>query len=253
MMRTRARFFASVLLIVLGCPRPGEAKPKSVNLASCPAWGAEKKGSSRAVLNEVKKHRPSGTTPVSLEFTDLASLQEQADARVKSGKDATPSARDRAKLKDLAAGANRFSEGDLVAVKGFIVGKASANPGESANCYLKGPSNNDFEFSIGATPKATAYDGIVGEMIPQNRPKGWTLARLHKLAADGRQVLVVGQLMFDTRHVPNPKRGTNHESPRVSTWEIHPTTRFLVCQRADNSCDPSHEDQWQALESISDR
>ncbi len=253
MMRTRVRLFGSVLVIVLGCSRPGEAKPKSLNLASCPAWGAEKKGSSRAVLNEVKKHLPSGTTPVSLEFTDLASLQEQADARVKSGRDASPSAKDRAKLRDLAVSGKRFSEGDLVSVRGFVVGKASANPGESANCYLKGPSNNDFEFTIVATPKAVAYEGIVGEMIPQDRSKAWTLARLHKVAADGRQVLVVGQLMFDTRHVPNPKRGTNHESPRVSTWEIHPTTKFLVCQRADNSCDPSHEDQWQALESIPDR
>ena len=89
-------------------------------------------------------------------------------------------------------------------------------------------------------------------MIPQDRPKDWTLARLHKLSADGRQVFVAGQLMFDTRHLPNPKKGTNHESPRISTWEIHPVTKFLVC-KSGTGCDPAVADQWQQLEAISER
>ena len=100
---------------------------------------------------------------------------------------------------------------------------------------------------------------MVSQPIAFAMPLSWDKSvlvskiRVHKLAADGRQVLVVGQLMFDTRHLPNPKRGTNHESPRVSTWEIHPTTKFLVCQRPDNNCDPSHDQEWQALESMPDR
>jgi hypothetical protein len=229
------------------------AKPKAMNLAACPAWGAEKKGSSRAALNEVKHHVPSSTTPVMLDFADLPGLQQLADAGVKSGTTAKVSAKQRAaKLHGLAAGTRTIGEGDLVAIVGFTVGKASANPGESANCYLTGASNNDFEFSLVPAAKATPYEGIVGEMIPQNRPKDWTLGRLHKLAADGRQVLVEGQLMFDTRHLPNPKKGTNHESPRFSTWEIHPVTKFLVC-KSGTGCDPAVADQWQPLESIAER
>jgi hypothetical protein len=231
----------------------GAGKPKALNLASCPAWGAEKKGSSRAALNEVKHRTPPATTPVVLEFGDLPAMQQQADARVTSGTSAKVSAKERtAKLHDLTVGARHVGEGDLVAITGFIVGRASANAGESANCYLKGANNNDFEFSIAPAAKDTQYQGIVGEMIPQDRPKDWTLGRLHKLSADGRQVLVAGQLMFDTRHLPNPRKGTNHESPRFSTWEIHPVTKFLVC-KSGTGCDAAHEDQWQPLESISER
>jgi len=141
----------------------------------------------------------------------------------------------------------------FVSMVGFVVGRPSVNPGESANCYLTGAPNNDFEFTIAAAADATPYEGIVGEMIPQNRPKTWTLGRLKKLETDRRQVMVVGQLMFDTRHLPNPKRGTNHESPRVSTWEIHPVTTFLVCQQPGGACDPRRDEQWQPLESMVER
>jgi hypothetical protein len=250
----RPLLLVPLVALVLGSSHAGEgAKPKVATLAKCPAWGAEQRGSSRALLNEVKHHLPSGTTPVLLAFNDMTPLQQQADARVKSGADANVSAKDRAKLQDLTAGANHVSEGDLVAMSGFIVAKATANAGESANCYLKGPANNDFEFTFAATPTGTPYEGVVGEMIPQNRPKEWTLSRLRKVSEDGRRVLVVGQLMFDTRHVPNPRKGTNHESPRFSTWEIHPITKLLVCQEPDGGCDPARADQWQALEAMSER
>jgi hypothetical protein len=245
----------SMTVLVLGRSQVGEGagKPKVLNLAACPAWGAEKKGTSRAALNEVKHRVPSSTTPIMLAFTELPELQRLADAGVKSGTTAKVTAKERAaKLHDLTAGDHHVGEGDLVAITGFIVGRSSANPGESANCYLTGANNNDFEFSIAPVPKATPYEGIVGEMIPQGRPKEWTLGKLHKLSTDGRQVLVTGQLMFDTRHLPNPKKGTNHESPRFSTWEIHPVTKFLVC-KSGTGCDPAHEDQWQPLETISER
>lgn len=188
-----------------------------------------------------------------LAFTDMATLQQQADARVTSGPKATVSARAREKLRGLEIPSGRTGEGDLVSMVGFMVGKPSVNPGESANCYLTGASNNDFEFNIAPTADATPYEGIVGEMIPQHRPTSWTLNRLRKLAADHRQVLVVGQLMFDTRHLPNPKRGTNHESPRMSTWEIHPVTKFLICEKPAGGCDARRDEQWQPLEVLPDR
>src|SRR4051794_12725076 len=244
---------SGVILVLAAAAQGGGAGPKAVNLAACPPQGAEKKGTSRAALNEVKHRIPASTTPILLTFAELPELQQQADAKVKSGTGAKVSARQReSKLHGLTLGGRTVGEGDLVSIVGFVVGRSSANPGESANCYLTGNGNNDFEFSIAPTAKATAYEGIVGEMIPQNRPKDWTLGRLHKLAGDGRQVLVEGQLMFDTRHLPNPKKGTNHESPRFSTWEIHPVTKFLVC-KSGSACDPAREDEWQPLAAISER
>jgi hypothetical protein len=253
MRRALAAAVLSAATMGLGPATEEGAGPKALNLAACPAQGAEKNGTSRAALNAVKHRTPTDTTAKRLAFTDFFELQQQADGRVNSGTTVKVSATDRAaKLRGLTAGAQTVGEGDLVSVTGFIVGRSSANAGESANCYLTGAGNNDFEFSIAPAAKATAYEGIVGEMIPQNRPKEWTLNRLHKVSSDGRQVLVEGQLMFDTRHRPNPKKGTNHESPRFSTWEIHPVTSVLVC-RTGATCDPAHADEWQPLASIPER
>jgi hypothetical protein len=93
-----------------------------------------------------------------------------------------------------------------------------------SHCYLRGQANNDFEIRFAQKAHASEKDAIVAEMIPQNRPKEWTLAALRGLANDGRQILIVGQLMFDSHH----KIG---DSPRFSQWEVHPTTRLLICQR----------------------
>jgi len=229
------------------------AKPKVPDLVQCPEWGAERRGTTRGLLNEVKHHVPPAGTPVMLTFADIATLQRQADARVRSGADAKVSAKDRAKLQELAIHGGRIGEGDLVSIVGFVVGRPKVNPGESANCYLQGASNNDFEFTVAPAADATPYDGIACEMIPQDRPKAWTIGRLRTLSAAHRQVLVVGQLMFDSRHLPNPTPGTNHESPRVSTWEVHPVTKLLVCRQPAGGCDPTREDQWQPIETMPDK
>jgi len=227
--------------------------PKAANMAACPSWGAETKGSSRAALNEVKKHIPPEGPPVVLTFADMNPLKQQADAKVKSGPDAKPSAKSRLTLRELQIPSGKVGEGSRVAIVGYMVGKPSANPGESANCYLTGVSNNDFEFNVAPNATDTAYESIVAEMIPQDRPKAWTVARLRKLVADHRMVLIEGQLMFDTRHFPNPKKGTNHESPRFSTWEIHPVTKMLVCMQPNGGCDPKQESQWTPFEGVSEK
>lgn len=248
----RSLRIAACVCLALAAARTSDAKPPKVTtLEKCPAIGVETPGGTRAALNEVKHRAPREMAPLFLEFGDLPKLQQLADGLVKSGEKARVLPKDRAKLKDLEVRSMKVAEGDLVAMTGYIVGKPSSNVGESANCYLRGPANNDFEFTFTAAPGDTAYQGVVGEMIPQERPKEWTLARLRKLASDHRQILVMGQVMFDTRHVPNPKPGTNHESPRVSTWEIHPVTKLLVC--AKGTCDPHDEKAWQPLASISER
>jgi len=221
-------------------PLNAQKKAKVQNLAACPAWGAEHRDSTRGVLNVVKHHVPESTTPVVLTFEDIPGLQKQADAVVKSGPNAKVLGKDRAKLHNLTIGDTHVGEGDLVSMVGFLVGKATANVGESANCYLRGQANNDFEIRFAQKAHVPEKGAIVAEMIPQNRPKEWTLAALRGLANDGRQILITGQLMFDSHH----KIG---DSPRFSLWEVHPTTRLLVCQRPDNACDPAVADQWKPL------
>jgi hypothetical protein len=251
-MKMRACLAAASITVVSSSALP-TAKPKILALAQCPAWGAEKRGSTRGLLNEVKHHAPPAGIPTLLTFADVMTLQRLADARVNSGAGAKVLATDRQKLQGLETQSGRVGEGDLVAIVGFIVGKPSANAGESANCYLSGAPNNDFEFKLAPSADATPYDAIVAEMIPQDRPALWTIGRLRRLSRDHRQVLVVGQLMLDTRHVPNPTRGTNHESPRASTWEIHPVTKMLVCPQPAGGCDPRREDPWQPIEAVAEK
>src|SRR5436305_13213462 len=96
MRRTIGVAVLSGVFLVLAAPGHGEgAGPKAVNLAACPPQGAEKKGTSRAALNEVKHHIPAGTTPILLAFADIPDLQQQADAKVKSGTAAKVSAKQR--------------------------------------------------------------------------------------------------------------------------------------------------------------
>jgi hypothetical protein len=236
---------AALLLPGAGPVRAGD-KAKVSTLAACPAWGAEERATPRGLLNEVKRRLPNGTSPALLDFGDVTSLQQQSDARVRTGKDAPIMARERARLRTFTLGDRHVGEGDLVAMTGFLVGKPEANVGESVNCYLRGPSNNDFHIAFGATPQASAREAIVAEMIPQDRPKAWTLGRLRRVAAERRRVLIVGQLMLDSIHAPG-------DEPRASLWEIHPVTRFLVCTRDANDCDPNRDEQWQPLESTNER
>jgi hypothetical protein len=225
-------------------------KSKVSTLAACPARGAEQEDTARALLNEIKHRVPSVVPPVFLDFEDIASLQRQADSLVLTGKDSALTSRDRAKLRDLTVRDRKVGEGDLVAMAGFVVGKPEANLGESVNCYLRGPSNNDFHLDLAATLHASPFDAIVVEMIPQNRPSGWTLALLRRLSGEGRQVLVAGQLVLDNIHQPNTGRGAADDPPRASIWEIHPVTRLAVCGRAENDCDPGRDEQWQPLGSL---
>jgi hypothetical protein len=228
------------------------ARKQITSLAACPPWGAEPRGSSRGLLNEVKHRVPDVNTPTRIDLGDIPAIQEQADRLVESGRTATVTEADRAKLRDLGRDGRRFSEGDLVALVGFLVGRAKANLAESANCHLPGASNNDFELWIARAPGASPYDAIVAEMIPQGRPVEWTLRTLHRLAIDGTQVQVVGQLMFDTEHVPNPRPGAAPGLPRMSIWEIHPVTKFMVCGRG-TGCDPAQAADWKPLKDLVNR
>jgi hypothetical protein len=221
----------------------GSKGPKVSTLAKCPAWGAEQRGSSRGVLNEVKRNIPTGSTPMMLDFADIDMLQHQAEGLVERTSDRI-TAKARAKLRALPLGDRHVGEGDLVEMVGFLVGKIRVNAGESANCYLKGAANNDFNVYYAPSPEMPVKRALVAEIIPQSRPKEWTVRRLRQAA--GHRVLIMGQLMFDSHHAMS-------EDSRMSLWEIHPVTRFLICQRPSNDCDPSHEDQWQTLETLAER
>jgi hypothetical protein len=245
--------------VISSAPGPGVVSPESAappcagTLDQCPAVGCADDGSTHGIFNQAKRRKPTGDTPVTITFADLASLQSQADKLVGEGGELTLD--DRAQLKNLPVAAGTVDEGSLVQLVGFIAtGPLSphANTGESVNCRLKTPANNDFHISFVADPNGTEFDSIVVEMIPQDRPAGWTLPKLSKMKQQRKQILVRGALFYDNEHVVNAD--ANNEAAgqprRFALWEIHPITEFLVCRKTTGTCNPNSAADWAAFADV---
>jgi hypothetical protein len=224
----------------------------AATLDQCPARGCAKEGSWEAEDNAMKRTRPDGSkAAVLLTFDDLKSLQKQADAIVGQGPyDLTPHGHQ--KLTALKVSGGSVSEGDRVRVAAYIPkgqdGLHVNGAGESVNCNLKKPYDNDFHIPVVAAPGDSEFKGIVVEMIPQARPSAWTIDALKEIQAKGRQVLVEGALSYDKVHYvsDDPDHPFKDEPDRMSLWEIHPITDFLVCRR--DHCDPKQQGDWTSLE-----
>jgi len=227
-----------------------DVKACSASLDACPVRGCAEDGSDEALDNAMKHVRPSSGDAKFLSFQDLDSLQRQADERVGQGpNDST--AEQHAALHDLSVSGGSVSEGDLVRIVAFIP-KASdglhANmSGESVNCNLKHEADNDFHIPVVESPADTEFRGIVVEMIPQDRPKTWTLDALKGIQAAPRQVWVEGALFYDKVHfvITDADTAPDGEPQRMSLWEIHPITKFLECTK--QHCDPQRESDWSEL------
>jgi len=158
------------------------------------------------------------------------------------------------KLTDLKVSAGAVSEGDRVRIVAYIPkgqdGLHANKAGESVNCNLKKPYDNDFHIPVVAAAGDTEFQGIVVEMIPQARPSAWTIDALKDLQAKSTQVLVEGGLSYDKVHYvsDDPDHPFKDEPNRMSLWEIHPITDFLVCRQ--DHCDPNRQSDWTALEAL---
>jgi hypothetical protein len=221
------------------------------SLSSCPEVGCASDTKPEGQTNIHKRHRITGGTPIVVTISDLVTLQPEAEKRVGTGK--TPlSDADRSKLEKLKVHGLTVGDGDFVAVPGFVADDPAvhANTGESVNCSLKNSANNDFHITLVEEAGATGFEGIVVEMIPQDRPAQWTTKALKRLAAAETQVLVVGQLFYDSQHDVNDDSSHPTRDPeRASLFEVHPITRFLVCTQA-KPCNPKVESEWTPLEEV---
>jgi hypothetical protein len=164
---------------------------------------------------------------------------------------------------DLAA----LGDGHVVGVVGYLY-YAKKGGKESSNCQLSELEDIDFHIGIGFDPQLAAklatkkkltsderttmdQSSVIVEMSPHWRAKfqpAWNLAAL--APAIGHQVRVVGQLLVDNEHYdPHddcafPGAGTT--CWRASVWELHPVTRFEVCNNG-SSCTETSAD-WVPLE-----
>lgn len=95
---------------------------------------------------------------------------------------------------------------------------------------------------------------VIVEMTPHYRSlfqaARWTLDALR--AVRGRQVRVLGQLILDSEHnIPSQNCAIATTAPqgtacwRATAWELHPVTRFEVCNQ--DACGPTSP-HWKGLE-----
>jgi hypothetical protein len=215
--------------------------------------GCEEEGSAHALGNTLKRTIPPAGTPIKLSFDDFGHLQDQATELVGQNKDLTREDRNKLRELSLKSSNRKVSEGNLVELTGFLIGlptRPGASGAESVNCRLSGVSNSDFHIPMGRNADDSEFEGIVVEMIPQDRNEGWTTKKLKRVAREARPVIVRGQLFYDNKHFVNddPDEPRQGQPKRHSLWEIHPVTALLVCMTPNKKCTQSN--QWKMLEDV---
>ncbi len=216
-------------------------------LSQCTEFGCADDGSPDGLSNSLKHHIPSTTSVALISFDDLEALQQQAGDSIGTGTH-PPS---RSSLSNLAVANGRVSEGDAIRVIGYLTAEGTGphpnSSGESVNCGLKGAANNDFHIPITADPDNSEFEAFVVEMIPQDRPASWTLAKLKTVQSKKQQVWIEGNLFYDSIHRVNADADNplNGQPKRFSLWEVHPVTKFLVCRKAQ--CNPADDQDWSQL------
>jgi hypothetical protein len=228
-----------------------KAKGCALSLTDCPEAGCADPDTPDGLTNTLKRHVPTGTNAHLMTVADFASIQAQAEKRVGTKK-ASLTAAQHAKLKSLSVHGGSVSDGDLVMVVGYIVGDPHPNTGESVNCGLKNASNNDIHITVAQEAGSDEMDGFVVEMIPQDRLDSWNREALQGIEAARKEVLVTGQLFYDSKHHVNddPDNPVQGDPKRMSLWEVHPITAFAVCTAA-KTCDAKNASEWTQLESYS--
>jgi len=108
-------------------------------------------------------------------FDTFSQLQTAAVESVDQGVEIDPSDRELIKSGSIQTTEGKLGEGDRVRLVAFLSdGTPHPNTGESVNCNLKTEANNDIHISVTERKDGSEFEGIVVEMIPQNRPAKWT-------------------------------------------------------------------------------
>jgi hypothetical protein len=219
--------------------------PKTLNACTTTKpTGCSAAGSAHGLVNQLKRTVPPQGTPTTLTFDTFSQLQSAAVELVDEGVEIPPAERD--KIKSIETAEGTVGEGSRVRLVAFLSeGNPHANSGESVNCNLKRQANNDIHISVTETKDGSEFEGIVVEMIPQDRPANWTSSKLGQL--HGKVLLIEGGLFYDNLHFANadannPMQG---QPKRFSLWEIHPVTSLKVCKkRTVSQCDPDRASDW---------
>jgi hypothetical protein len=135
-----------------------------------------------------------------LTLDTVSQLQTAAVELVDEGVEIPSAERDKIKSIDTTEGT--VGEGSRVRLVAFLSdGDPHANTRESVNCNLKSEANNDLNIPVAETKNGSEFEGIVVEMIPQDRPANWTSVNVAGLR--GKVLLIEGGLFYDNLHFAN--------------------------------------------------
>jgi len=205
--------------------------------------GCSDADSPHGLANQLKRAFPPEGEAILVTFETFSELQSEAVRLVDQGVEIEPAERDQ--INSIETSAGTVGEGSRVRLMAFLSdGKPHANTGESVNCNLKTEANNDIHISVSESKNASEFEGIVVEMIPQNRPAKWTFVNTRKLR--GKLLLIEGGLFYDNLHIANGDAANpiSRQPKRFSLWEIHPIVSLKVCKKADGQCDPNRDSDW---------
>lgn len=164
----------------------------------------------------------------------------------------------------------------VIAYLYFAQDTSQASPGhtskgETCNCRIADPTDFDYHIGLGFDANLAAQarskhpkesdplfaqlqkGTVVAEMTPyprHTRHPNWTFNRVNSY--QGEQVKVVGQLMVDNYHFQAKDdcgvHGATTNCWRSTVWEVHPLTKFYVCN-VSSGCDASSPDSaWTDLD-----
>jgi len=196
------------------------------SIPACPLTGCGNGGD--AFLNEAKNRSDALTGPTTMSLDQIRALSQPSN---------WPTGSPRESIQGPG------KEGSPVVVKAFLL-KAKAEGAESCNCGLTKRVDTDIHLVlVSKLPDLDDQDevdnaeagSVTAEITPRVRRNGhanW----VHKNVNDfeGEFVRLTGRLMLDTKHLP-----PNRKLRRATNWEVHPITRFQVCQTTKAKCDQS--------------
>lgn len=199
--------------------------------------------------NRVKNNFCAQGAPAAVTIATFEQLQQAVDqAHIPYGS-VSRLLRNRGVLRDLieVAPGRKLGEGSLVQLAAFVISAHASNvgSGETVNCRLPGPEDNDLKIALGESPTIDLCESVTAEMSPHFRPAAWLPGLLSLLE---RPVRITGQLFFDDSH--RPCRAGQPASPkRISTWEIHPVYALEVCTAATLAdCPAGDAARWRPLD-----
>lgn len=269
------------------CPQPNNLTSQQCHDQFPDGCSAAGKPNYDAYLDFLKDQDPdpSLASTKNLAAVDFQSLEAQLtqlsstkSAKGKVKKSQVLNASNHAAFANQLAGLGEGNIYTVIAYLYFAQDTSQASPGhistgETCNCRSADPANFDYHIGLGFDANLAAQartkhpnagsvlfaqlqkGSVVAEMTPfprHTRHPNWAFSRVNSL--QGEKVKVVGQLMVDNYHFNAKDDCSFHGAAtgcwRSTVWEMHPLTKFYVCNLS-SGCDASSPDSaWTDLDNL---